>query len=95
MTIIERIKNAIENHNNWSEDNIDKLIAVAYYIGREEATRQVSDAYTAHISKQKARAAKCRYKHMAAEIVGPENHLYFGDYAMEFSQSFGQDDTSL
>lgn len=95
MTIIERIKAAIEDYNNWREDSIDKLIAVAYYVGREEATRQVSDAYAAHISKQKARAAKCRYKHMAAEIVGPEDYLYCGDYAMEFSQSFGQDETSL
>ena len=95
MTIIERIKTAIDSDINWREDSIDKLIFAAYYIGREEATRQVLDAYAAHISKQKTRAAKCRYKNTAAEIVAPEGYLYCRDYAMEISKSFGQDDTSL
>ena len=95
MTIIERIKTAIESGFDVEKDSIDKLIFAAYYIGREEATRQVSDAYIAHIKRQRERAAKCRYKHMAEEIIGPESFLYQGDYAMEISEAFGHDITSI
>ena len=94
MTIIERIKQARECHD-CDVDNIDKLIYLAYWIGREEAAKSVSDVYAAHIAEQKHRAAECRYHKMAAEIVGTEDYLYFPDYSQDMTAMFGSDETEL
>lgn len=67
-TIRERVKMALENHD-FETDNLDKLIALAYFMGQEEATRRISDRYNAHLAAQHKRAEACRYHKMAAEIV--------------------------
>lgn len=95
MTVVERIRTAVNSHGDMNKDSVDKLIFLAYYIGREEATRTVSDDYTAHIKAQKERAAACRYNKLAATIVGPEDYIYHGDYAMEMMKTFGNDETAL
>ena len=94
MTVYERIKSAAKKFNCES-DNIDKLIAVAYYIGREEATKAVSDKYNDVIAEQRQRAAKCRYHNMASEIVGDTNYIYSGDYSQEMKKTFGNDETTI
>lgn len=93
-TLINRVKAAC-NNCDMEHDTIDKLIAFAYYMGREEATREVSDKYTALIERQRERAAACRYKHMAATVVGPERYIYSSDYAQEMTGLFGSDTTQL
>lgn len=95
MTVVERIRAAVNSCGDMNKDSIDKLISLAYYIGREEATRTVSDDYTAHIKVQKERAAACRYNKMAATIVGPEDYIYHSDYAMDMMMAFGNDETTL
>lgn len=94
MTLINRVKHACDNCD-MEVDSVDKLIAFAYYMGREEATRYVSDKYSAHIARQRERADACRYKHMAAAIVGPERYLYTPDYGQEMTGLFGSDETQL
>lgn len=42
MTINERINKAIENFDEKT-DSIDKIIAVAYFIGREEGAKFLID----------------------------------------------------
>lgn len=93
-TIRERVKMALENHD-FETDNLDKLIALAYFMGQEEATRRISDRYNAHLAAQHKRAEACRYHKMAAEIVGPEKFLYSPDYAGDMTDLFGKDETEL
>lgn len=94
MTVIERVKECVKSLE-CEKDTTEKLIALAYYIGKEEATREVSDAYTKLIQEQRKRADKCRYKHMAEKIIGSQNYIYFGDYDMAMTGIFGSDDTKI
>ena len=94
-TLRTRVKEAVDNPKDMEGDSLDKLLAIAYYMGREEATREVSDKYNAHLAAQHERAEACRYYKMAAAIVGPEKFLYCPDYAGEMSATFGNDATEL
>lgn len=94
MTIIERVKAILESDVNLCAEGpatIEKLVYVAYYIGRESATRQVSNRYNQHIKEQKERAKNCRYHKMALDVVGPEDYLYTADYAGDITSMFGPD----
>lgn len=93
MTIKERVKSIVESYTfgNNNEADIEKMVYMAYYIGREEAVKEVSDMYTEHIRKQHERAEACRYKHMANAVVGTETHLYHPDYRMDMTTTFGSD----
>lgn len=99
MTCKELITSIVDaddqNGYNMSIDDARKLIAVAYYMGRESATKEVSDRYAAHIAKQHQRADACRYSRMANTVVGPEAFLYNSDYAGDMTSMFGVDPTSL
>ena len=93
-TIIERIREAVD-HFDVDADSIDNLIACAYYIGREEATREVSDNYTKLIRQQRERASQCRYHKMANDVIGPDDYIYHSDYGMNVLEQFGSNETSL
>ena len=57
MTILERIKIARESNEAWKdEDTLNKLIALAYEIGRESAAKEISDDYTELIADMRKRA---------------------------------------
>ena len=94
MTVIQRIKQAVNNFD-CETDNIDKIIALAYMIGKEKATRDVSNAYNKLLVEQRKRAENCRYHNMAAEIIGDKKYIYFPSYSGEMSAIFGEDDTIL
>ena len=102
MTLIDRVRHSMEwdeekrnYRNDMSSDSIDRLIAFAYYMGREEATRQISDRYNALIQDMRGRANACRYSHMANKIIGDRDYLYSGDYGQPFTSTFGKDETNL
>ena len=98
MTILERVKAIAQSEidmNDGKAASIEKMIYMAYYIGREEATREVSDMYNRHIMEQHDRASKCRYRYMADAIVGPETYLYHPDYAQDMTGLFGSDPADL
>lgn len=69
----------------------EKMILLAYEIGREEATKEVSDAYTDLLRKIRERADNCRYHHMARGIVGDTKYIYHPDYAGRVTEEFGDD----
>lgn len=95
MTIKEYVKNLVKNWPDMGDESepasVEKMVLVAYYLGREQATREVSNKYNAHIAEQKKRASECRYHDMAAAVVGKENYLYSADYSMEVTSLFGSD----
>lgn len=94
MTVLQRIKQAV-NNLDCSKDDVNKIIALAYMIGKEEATRTVSDEYKKLIKEQRKRADNCRYKHLANKIIGEQNYIYFGDYDNAMTGLFGSDDTTI
>ena len=95
MTILERIKVARESNEAYGDkDTLNKLIALAYEIGRESATKEVSDDYTTLITSMRERANACRYPHMANAIIG-KAHLYHYAYAGDITETFGSDETNF
>lgn len=99
MTVKEKIMNVVFSKDqkgyDMEVDDFNKLITMAYYIGREAATKEVSDKYNALIKKQRTRANECRYKNMANKIVGDNDYIYFSDYAGTMTDMFGNDETNL
>ena len=98
MTIIERVKSVVHSDVDLCSTgtaSIEKMIAMAYWMGREEAARQVSDMYSKHIAEQRERAEKCRYRHMAEAVVGNERFLYCSDYAGDMTGTFGSDPADI
>lgn len=95
-TVLERIMSAVNAQHDMETDSIDKLIVMAYYIGREQAAKDVSDMYSAHMAEQSARAAASRYHKMAAAILdNGDGYIYSGDYAGDMTATFGSDITNL
>ena len=94
MTINERITNAIENFSA-DTDNIDKIIALAYFIGREDAAKELSDKVNAVFAEQKKRAKACRYSNMAMRVQGDIDHVYSQDYSQDMTTCFASDETNL
>lgn len=83
-TAKNRILSAI-NNTNWDTINdqpadLDALLALAYEMGREDATRAVSDDYTAMIAAMRKRANASRCWRAANKIIGDADHLYHSDY---------------
>ena len=94
-TVRNRIKEAVYKLDNKDDDTLDKLLAIAYYMGREEATKEISDKYNALLAEQRRRAEQRRYYKMAREIIGESQMIYSPDYAGEMGSTFGDDLTAL
>ena len=94
MTIKERIKQAIDNMD-CDVDNIEKVIALAYYIGREDAAKTTSDMYNDVLAAQIKRANGCRYHNMAMDIQGGIHYVYTSDYSGDMTKTFGGDETNV
>lgn len=92
MKIKERIEKALKCRN-FETDNIDKIIAIAYYMGKEKATKEICDRHKKIFDEQKERAKKCRYHKMAMEVIGNERTIYSDDYSNDITKTFGDDDT--
>lgn len=95
MTVKEKIMALVHNDYDMEVDNWEKLVIMAYYIGRESSAREVSDRYRTLIAQQRQRAQECRYTHMANKIIGDEDYIYHSDYAGEMTVAFGNDKTEL
>lgn len=85
MRAIDRILLGI-NNPELGEDSVNRLIYLAYMLGREEATKEVSDKYSAILKSQHKRAEQCRYHQMAEDIIGFRgDYIYFPDYSQDVS----------
>lgn len=94
MTRLERLKAALKTRD-YEADTVDALLAFAYYAGREEATKESHDKYTALIEGQNKRAATCRYHHMVRYIIGEQKYIYSPDYAGDKLETYGDIETVL
>jgi ABC-type Fe3+-citrate transport system substrate-binding protein len=96
MTVIERINLAVSS-GNYEHDNIDKLISLAYHIGKEIATREVCDKHTKIFNECRERAKHERYYNIANRVLGNINNdvIYHPDYAMDMKSTFGSDETNI
>lgn len=96
MTIVERINAIINNDVDCEKDSVEKLVYLAYFIGREEACREVSDLYRKHLLNQNARAQECRYHKMVDKILDNKSgFIYHSDYAQTMKTMFGNDETKF
>lgn len=95
MKLTERVRYSLEHHDEMQQDTIDKLISYAYYMGREEATKDISDKYNAMIQQMRKRAKACRYNRMADKIIGTRDYIYSIDYSQDMILAFGDDETKL
>jgi len=98
MTILERVKSIVSSDIDLSEDKpatIEKMIYAAYYIGREESARRLSDMYNAHIEEQRKRAQACRYHRLAETIIGEERYLYSPDYRGDATELLHNDPADI
>ena len=95
-TIRERIQHALDT-SDWSEDSYDTLIALAYFMGREEAVRILSGKYSKAFELQRRRAEKCRYYKMADAVIGKKIDIAAGLVVEDsnVTQEFGDDLTAL
>ena len=75
-------------------DDPRKLIAIAYYMGRESAAHEVSDKYNQLLAQQMQRAEDCRYHNMAMAIQGNIRYVYSPDYSGDMTNMFGIDQTA-
>lgn len=98
MTCTELIMSIVDadDQNGYSMEIDDprKLIAIAYYMGRESAARDVSDQYNKLLAQQLQRAADCRYHNMALSIQGDVKYIYSTDYSGDMTAMFGTDQTA-
>lgn len=94
MTIAERVRSIVDSRVDLTDEvpaGIEKMIYMAYYMGREDATREISDRYNALLREQRQRAQECRYHNLAAAIVGDAEYIYSSDYAAGMTSTFGGD----
>ena len=94
MTITERVRSIVDSQVDLTDEvpaGIEKMIYMAYYMGREDATREISDRYNELLQEQRKRAQECRYHNLAAAIVGDVEYIYSSDYGMEMTSTFGGD----
>lgn len=96
MTVLELVRKLVrgEIDIDMDSDSPEKAIYLAYWIGREEATKNVSDQYTDLIRNMRQRAAKCRYSKMANAIIGERDYIYSTDYSQDITATFGSDETA-
>ena len=96
MTKRERVRQAISHdHDHDAADDLDSLLALAYWMGREDAAKIAGDKITVHLAAQRQRANSCRYYHLANRIVGCEQTIYLDNYDGDYSAAFGDDPTTL
>jgi len=96
MTVIERINKAIEL-KNYEHDSIDKIISLAYYIGKETATKDICDKHSRIFNECRKRAKQERYYNIANRVLGVNNNdiIYHSDYACDMKYTFGSDETNI
>ena len=98
MTCKELIESIIndpaQKGYSMDEDDARKLIALAYYMGRESAVREVCDQAAAIFAAQINRADQCRYHNLAHNIQGGITKIYHSDYSGDFTSTFGSDPTA-
>ena len=102
-TAKEKIREIMaEGHLN-DNDNWSKLVAIAYYMGREEKAQECAYYINGYIKRMRDRANACRYSNMANRIIddpilsksGSLEYIYDSDFSADITNEFGCDTTAL
>jgi len=93
-TVKSRILTALESRDMES-DNLEKIITLAYYMGREHVAKEVCDSARKIFSEQKKRALELRYHKLGLTVQGNIDIIYHPDYAGDIISLFGNDKTKL
>ena len=91
MTYRELLKTALQQTVDEESDEVLKLMAFAYYAGREQSAKNICDKARAIFAEQRERARQCRYHQMAEQIIGKQTHIYSPDYSGDYTMTFGDD----
>lgn len=104
MTKSELLKSILNDSENKGiyGSGIDAMIAYAYFAGREDATKELSDRYSKVIETIKDKINDDRYhKYLNSVVFGDysdyefyqkdQNFIYSSDYAGDFQATFGSD----
>ncbi len=94
MTIKQRIKQCIKSWDG-EVDSIEKLVAVAYYMGKEHAARKLCNEAQDIFAEQIKRAKQCRYWRTAMNVQGNIHMIFSPNYGGDVSGIFGDDDTDF
>lgn len=103
MKCKDRVRQAILSGCLNNDDTMDKLITIAYYMGREVKAKERADEFSALLARMRERADACRYNHMANSVIddpsleslGSREYIYDPDYSGDITNEFGDDETSL
>ena len=98
MTTIKEVVLASVTTAEYDDtDNFKKLIAMAYYMGRESATKEVLDIHNTKVSRARDKANTIRYHHVANDVLDAMGGdiIYHPDYAGDMTSTFGDDTTNM
>lgn len=95
-TLIDAVNEILKDSGAlYSGDTVERLVAFAYYYGRETATKEVSDTYRAMIKEMRKRAESSRYTTLINEAIGDRNYIVFTDYPGRVTKDAGTLETHL
>lgn len=94
-TYRDRLAEALNNFIEADVGSLDRLLAYAYYAGREQATRAYADKVREVLKEQQDRARSLRYNKLGLYVQGNLDYVYSSDYAGDYQDAFGDDLTDL
>lgn len=94
-TYRDRLAEALSNITKADVGSLDRLLAYAYYAGREQATRGYADKVREVFKEQKERARSLRYNKLGMYVQGNIDYVYSSDYAGSYQDEVGNDLTDL
>lgn len=78
-----------------NKEGLQKVIAIAYWMGEERATKRVSDDYINLIKAQQERAMQCRYYKLASKIIGDVDYIYYPEYRQDITNGIANDKSNI
>ena len=94
-TYRDRLAEALNNFTKADVGSLDRLLAYAYYAGREQAIRAYSAKVREVLKEQQDRARSLRYNKLGLYVQGNLDYVYSSDYAGDYQDEFGNDLTDL
>lgn len=89
------VNKIVADKNAFNDDTLERLVAFAYWYGREQATKEVSDAYRQLIKEMNLRAEETKYEKMIKRVIGDKTYIIFKDYNGTKTTEFGNMITKL
>lgn len=93
MTYTERVERALQESTQepGEPEYINRLILMAYQLGKTRAAREVCDQHSAQLRTAREKARALRYHAMAEAILPSSDLIYHPDYSGDYVETFGGD----